>query len=101
MHDFEVLERGKHRIIWQRTARTETPSLSIQSDQITIVHIPDEKLVFLRIGLQSVSCIETNFVTDWTNHSTDFSLKIGAIVDNVKVGVSNPRGRCLGIQFPG
>lgn len=100
MHNFEVLERGKHGIIRQRTTRTETP-LSIQSDQITIVNIPDEKLVFLRIGLQSVTCIKTNFVTDRSNHSTDFSLKIGAVVDNVKVGVSNPRGRSLGIQFPG
>lgn len=96
MHNFEVLERGKHRIIRQRTTRTKTP-LSIQGDQITIANIPDEELVFLWIGLQSVSCIQTNFVTHWTNHSTDFSLEIGAVVDYVKVGVSNPCGRCFSI----
>lgn len=55
--------------------------------------LPDKELVFLRIGQQSVTGVQSNLVTYRTDHSSDLALEIGRVINDIEVGMSYP-GRC-------
>lgn len=65
-----------------------------------IGHTFDEELALPRIGPQSIARIQAQFLTHSLNHAVHLGLKIGAIIDDVKIGMSHPRGRRTFVHFP-